>query len=174
MMQKKSQVAGQIFISILAAILAILIIEYGYRAISSFTSRTEDIALAELTTKLQSEIRTIASSHDVRRLDLRLPSRYEKLCLTSQEYPIELRKNSCLCNKASCSLANEKDYNLLICDAWTTENYDKNAFLIPIRPIKITTTIEMNNGYICLEPEGGVVSLRLEGMGDRAKASVWQ
>ena len=160
---KKAQIAGEIFVFILAAVLAILIIAYGYRAIAGFTARTNEIALAELTTKLQSEIRTISSSHDVKRIDLRLPGKYEKICLIDFS---RYSPDSCLCRQGCV------DYNPIICDAWGTEGYEYNVFLIPIEPIKVSR-IEIEEGYICLKPERNKVSLRLEGLGDRAKVSEW-
>ena len=163
---KKGQIAGQVFIFILAAFLAVLIIGYGYRAISSFTSRTEDIALADFKTTLQGKVRTIASSHDVRKLELRVPGKYEEVCFVDLGKR-ELAAGSCLCD-LDC-----RDYSPEVCDAWMTEGYEYNVFLIPITPIK-AAEMEIDGGYFCIEPEGGRISLRLEGKGNRTNVSEWE
>ncbi|MBR9691282.1 hypothetical protein GOV06_00690 [Candidatus Woesearchaeota archaeon] len=170
MNSKKAQIIGQVFIFILAAGLAVLIIGYGYNAISSFTSRTEDIAFINFKTDLQTEVRTMASDFgSVKRLDLNMPGRFQMLCL------IDLNKRniaatSCLCTQ--CQGIYKNDYQPEICDAWTTSGNLENAFLVPITPFKLSS-MEIENGYICIFPRGNKISLKIEGRGDRTKVSEW-
>jgi hypothetical protein len=169
-MNKKAQIAGQVFIFILAAALAILILAYGYKAISSFTARTQDIAFINFKTDLQNEARKMASEYgSVKKLDLTMPGNFEMLCL------VDLNKrsqagSSCLCRQ--CSGIYERDFQPEVCDAWTTPGNEENAFLIPITPIKLQS-IEIDGGYLCIAPLGNKISLRLEGLGDRTKISKW-
>ena len=171
-MNIKAQIVGQVFIFILAAGLAVLIIAYGYSAITGFTERTKEIAFINFKTDLQTEIRTIASDFgSVKRLDLTMPGNFRKLCL------IDLYKNPnnyCLCSSSPNCIGNSLDNNPLICDSWRNPSFPRpdNAFLVPITPIKLST-IEIEEGYICLEPIGNKISLKLEGFGNRTKVSKW-
>jgi len=179
---KKAQL-GQVFIFILAAALAILIIVYGYKAISSFTSRTEDIALVNLKTTLQSEVRTIASDYgSVKKVDISLPGKYDMLCLIDLQYPDNLKQNKCLC-RADCAGVYANDYNPTVCDAWETPGYEYNAFLVSgnsFESIELTDiniiepATNQNLGYICIAPSGNRISLRLEGAGDSTNVYEWQ
>ncbi|MBW2996269.1 hypothetical protein KY332_03140 [Candidatus Woesearchaeota archaeon] len=163
---KKAQIAGQVFIFILAAVLAILIITYGYRAIKSFTDRTSQIALVSFKNTLESELRTTASDpRSVNKLDLVIPGNFEKFCI------IDLAKPP---SNEICSPG--PNYNPFICDAWQNPSYPdpENAFFIPMTPMKLPTIEIDPPGYLCPIPSKNKISLRLEGKGDRAKVSEWK
>ena len=169
---KKAQIIGQVFIFIIAAALAALIIAYGYKAITSFTSRTGEIALVNFKTDLQAEIKTIASDFgSVKRLDLTMPGDYEMLCLLDISKKGQAQ-GSCLCRR--CAGIQAKDYQPEVCDEWENPAFPEpnNAFLIPITPLKLST-MEINNGYVCIKPKGNRISLRLEGVGGKTKVSEW-
>ena len=174
---KKAQIAGQVFIFILAAALAVLIISYGYNAIKTFTSRTEDIAFINLKTDLQNSIRTIASDYgSVKRLDLILPGKYDMLCFLDQDHSstMSVRENTPLCTSNNNQL---EDYSPFACDGWTTEDYEDNVYLIEGssgRSFVVSNMIFQGNvGYDCISPRGNKISLRLEGLGDKTKVSEW-
>ncbi|MEE9525081.1 MAG: hypothetical protein V3V78_00560 [Candidatus Woesearchaeota archaeon] len=172
-MNKKAQIAGQVFIFILAAALAALIIGYGYKAINTFTSRTEQIALINFRTDLQTEIRTIASDFgSVKRLDLNLPSDFKAFCM------VDLNKRdqantTCICSQSFSCEGNPDDYDPLICDAWTTPGTIESAFLVPLTAIKISP-VEIEDTYKCFSPKGNKISLRIEGRGSHTSVKEWQ
>jgi len=166
MKSKKAQIIGEVFLFIMAAALAVLIIIYGYKALSGFTSRTEEISLVNFKTDLQSEIRTIASDYgSVKKLDLTMPGRFDVFCL------IDIEQRNLASTTGLCTLGHP-DYNPEVCDAWETEGNEENAFLIPITPIKVSK-MDIDGGYLCIKPTGNKISLRLEGLGDRTKVSEW-
>ncbi len=162
---KKAQIIGQVFIFILAALIAVLIIIYGYRAIVSFTQKTEDITLLNFQTGLEREIRKMASEYgSVKRLDLNLPSNYDKFCIVYLDYQNKERTPLCT--------PNSDNFEPGICDAWTTDGNQDNAFLIPIYPMEVPD-VQISEGYLCPTVRGNKISLRLEGLGDRTKVSEW-
>ena len=166
---KKSQIAGQVFIFILAAAMAILIIVYGYKAISSFTSRTEEIALINFKTGLQSEIRTIASDYgSVKKLELMLPQDFKEICF------IDLDSAKTSAQKQSTSLCSGPKARPEVCDAWKNPTSEReNVFLIPSYPIKVARIQLLDSDFLCMTPIGNKLSLRLEGKGDRTYISEW-
>lgn len=167
-MRKKSQVIGQVFIFILAAVLAVLIIAYGYKAIQVFILRTDEIALVNFKTDLQSEIRTISSLYgDKKTIELAIPGKYQMLCLLDIDY--NDKGSTCLCSKNFC-VGNEEEYQPEVCDAWETPGNQDNAFLVPISPIKLSK-LKLENGYLCITPRGATLSLVIEGKGDSTAVS---
>jgi len=174
-MNKKAQVAGQVFIFILAAVLAILIIIYGFNAISGFIKRTDDIAFINFKTALQSETRKITSAYgSVKRLELALPGQFQMLCFIDLSASQSDKDQTCLCNKNNCNENNLHEFQPEVCDAWETEGNEISAYLVPTQEIKLTP-IEIDSHYLCILPRtGNKINLRLEGAGDKTKISEWQ
>ena len=171
----KAQIAGQVFVFIMAAALAVLIIIYGYKAITSFTSRANEISIVNFKTQLQSEIRTISSDFgSVKRLDLTLPGNFDGLCFIDLSVSSTYAKNTCLC-KQDTQCPGQRDYNPVVCDAWTTAGYTENVFLVSSSStdsMKVTSLDLGLDGYKCFH--GSKIILRLEGEGDKTKISEWQ
>ncbi len=161
---KKAQ-AQQIFIYILAIVLAGLIFLYGYRAIAGFLGETERVNLVNFQKEIEREIRTIApDTGTVRKVELSLPSRYEKVCFVDYDSAPQ--------DTADC-LNDYPELNALMCDAWTAKT--QNVMLEPWADIKIKTPdLKIENGYLCVEPINGRITLRVEGLGKKAKVSEWQ
>lgn len=165
-MRSKGQVAGQVFIFILAAFLAILIIGYGYKAVSNFVSKTDKIVFAQFKTDLESNVRNIASSPgDVKKLELKFPSNFEKVCFLDLSY--SGKQSAGLCDSTS------EDYEPIVCDAWNSST-ESNVYLLPkMNNFKIGK-LEITGGYLCMKPSRGKIVLRLEGKGDRTKVEKWE
>ena len=168
---KKAQVVGQVFIFILAAGLAVLIIGYGFKAITTFTARTDDIALANFKADLQSNVKTISSDFgSVKKVELVMPGGYTKLCL------VDLTSGPS--GKCICTLGCQ-DYNPFVCDSWETardsDKFKDNAFLVSRESAESiqVSPIEADNGYVCITPIGSRLTLRLEGLGRATKVSEW-
>lgn len=164
---KKSQVAGQIFVYVVAIFLASMILIYGYRAISGFIFRTEEISVIKFKTNLESEVKTIATDFgSVRKLDLSLPGSFEKVCFLQHDFKF---KDSALI----CSSGNV-DFDPIICDAWKTPDLEQNVFLIPRSEISISTfDLEIVGGSLCVPVQNGRIAVRLEGRGNRTLVGVW-
>ena len=154
---KKAQMIGQIFIFILAAVLFILILTYGYRAINTFLQRSEQVTLIEFKEELQSGIERIKRDYgSVRKLQLKVPRRYTEVCIVDPSCPDELQAIQPLMYNA-CLTGTE------------------NVFLVPKQetPIFVSDVVVDRPRYLCITTSG-VITLRLEGLGKKARVSEWK
>ena len=89
--KKKAQVIGQVFIFIVALVLAAMILLYGYNAIfgkSGFIQRADQIALTRFQTEIESQIKETASDYGrIKKLELSVPSKHKTVCIVDIEYP---------------------------------------------------------------------------------------
>ena len=164
---KRGQILGQVFILILASIVFILILLYGYRAISQFTHRSEQVALIDFENDFKNAVKGISLDFgSVKRLDVNVPSRHRQLCVFCTP----------LAGYPGCNLGpgfqNFRVEHPLLVESW--EGGSQNVFLLPLAdtPLLIDR-VEVINSSFCTKVVQGKVSLRLEGKGDRALVSVW-
>jgi hypothetical protein len=180
---KKAQIAGQIFIYILAVVLFGLILVYGMNAIQTFIKQGELVKMIELRSELRRSVSTISATENTALKQFVVPKKYRKLCF------IELDQDNAgqnLCNPG------EDDYNPIICNYW---EYNKdlggdvdrdlfNVFLVPMSDVGIavgkidamkgisTATIN-DDHYSCFDVVNHKVKLKLEGKGNKAEISAW-
>ncbi len=157
-MNKKAQMIGQIFVLVIAAIVFILILGYGYSAISHFIKSSEQVALIEFKTSLISGVEQIKSDYgSVRKVSLRIPKRHQRLCVVSSDTDADTGEF-------------QTRFPLLF-EIWQTGS--ENVFLIPKQesPIFISEVV-VPNGYFCTGVSGNV-DLRVKGLGDKTEVSVW-
>lgn len=160
MRKKKAQIMGQVFIFILSAALFILILTYGYKAIAGFGKRSEQVALIEFQTQLESSVRSISLDYgSVKKLDLVLPSKYSEICFVDLTKP----------PSEEFEQIHPRMY-----ESWETET--QSVFLTPMEeaPINIGNIFVGPDGFLCLPITAGKLSLRLEGLGDKAAIAEWQ
>lgn len=157
---KKAQIMGQVFILILAGALFILILTYGYKAIAGFGSRSEQVAYIEFQTELESAVKSISLDYgSVKKVELSLPPKYTEVCFVDLDMePSE-----------EFEAMHPRMY-----EAWATKS--QNVFLTPIEesPMDVGDIYLGEKGYLCLPLVGGKVTLRLEGLGNKAGISGWQ
>lgn len=162
---RKGQILGQVFILILAAAIFILILLYGYKAISQFTQRSEQVAFINFETEFRNAVKGVSLDYgSVKKLELTLPSKYRELCvLCSPDLPVG----------AACAPSAEfqTDHPLIYESA---QGGAQNVFLVPLAetPILIER-VEANSSGFCTPVLDGHVTLRLEGRGDRAFVVPW-
>jgi len=159
MKNKRAQMVGQIFIFVIAAIIFILILTYGYKAISNFLQRSEQVALIDFKSDLESSVDVIKRDYgSVRKLELRLPDRYQELCIVDV--------NNCDNLEASRPLI----YSACLAGS-------ENVFLVPKQETPIflkDISIKDQKGFVCVPIARGNVALRLEGMGKSTQISEWK
>jgi len=163
---RRGQILGQVFVLILAAVVFIMILLYGYRAIKVFSERGEQVALLEMITTLRSKVRSVALDFgSVKRLDLVIPQRFHEVCFVDLETLAQSRA-------ARDRLAAGHPLVFDLARSGT-----QNVFLFPPgdSPILLEhLRVESSDGAaLCVPSSGGRVSLRLEGLGNRAKLGVW-
>ncbi len=165
---KKSQIAGQVFIYILSAMIFALVIIYGYKAIADFIGRADQVAEIELSTELKSAVSAISSSQDVKQKSLSIPSKFKKICFVDLDYSDPAASGICTNGHV--------DYNVIICNFWKA-GAEHNVFLLP-KPADVKIYVGKidvgSNGYRCMGISNGRVKLRLEGKGDRTVISSWE
>ena len=160
---KKAQIIGQVFIFILAGLIFILIITYGYKAIQYFLERQEQVMLLDFRTDLEIAVEGVKRDYGtVRKVELKLPSKYQGVCfldaatcakttpklvLPVQEITAEWAQDACMIKSA-------------------------NVFTIP-RDIDVALPdIQVDTGYVCI-PNAGKITVRMEGTGKKARISEW-
>jgi hypothetical protein len=160
---KKSQVANQVFVYVLAAIVFSMVLMYGYKAINNFASDARYVSLVQLKTDLESSINDIASTQNVKLKTFRIPSDFRQLCFfdSYKDY------SSAGTYITDCS---DGKYDGVTCDAWES-NTSINGFLSPIGAVSFKTVrIELTDSskpIECFNITAGKIKLRLQGKGDR-------
>ncbi|MBW2993066.1 hypothetical protein KY317_00655 [Candidatus Woesearchaeota archaeon] len=154
-MKRKSQIAGEIFIWILALFILAVIVFYGYKAISGFMQRGEEVSFIQFKNNLESEITVLSTQlNDVvvfnERNPLRIPSKYKEVCFVSENAVEGETENRII--KEAIKAGIHK----------TTEN----VFLEPpaANPVYVGK-IEMDNGILCVPVVKGRIDIRLTGRG---------
>lgn len=149
---------GQVFIFVIAAIIFILILTYGYKAISNFLARSEQVALIDFKSGLESSIEVIKRDYgSVRKLDLSLPKRYTELCIVDVNNCEPLQQSRPLLY-STCLAGSE------------------NVILVPKQETPIflpDISIKDPRGYVCVPVAQGTATLRLEGLGKSTQISRW-
>jgi hypothetical protein len=164
-MNKRAQLIGQVFIFIIAGIVFVLILAYGYKAIMSFLQTGEQVQLTDFRNQFESSITTIKRDYgSVQRIDLRVPTKTEEICFVTANAD-DLR--------STAWQESFKQNRTLMYNAWLTSGY--NIFLVPTQTTSITIPDILIDpeGYLCMPVAGGMISLRVEGMGNKAKISAW-
>jgi hypothetical protein len=158
--KKRAQIMSQVFIFILAAALFILILTYGYKAIAGFSTRSEQVAFVEFQSELESSVKSISLDYgSVKKVELTLPATYTELCL------VDLSMDP----SETFEAIHPRMY-----EAWLDKT--QNVFLTPMEetPMDIGDIYLGEEGYLCIELSGGTITLRMEGLGNRAGITQWQ
>jgi hypothetical protein len=168
---RRGQIIGQIFVLILASAVFILILLYGYKAISQFSTRSEQVAFINFETDFKNAVKEVSLDYgSVKKLDLTLPNRYKQVCVfCSPDKKV---------GWTGCDNTNAPEYqdilrkHALLVESWS--GGAQNVFLVPLAdtPILIDR-VEVSTVGFCTNLIEGKVSLRLEGKGDRALVSPW-
>jgi hypothetical protein len=168
---RKSQIAGQVFIYIMAAVIFGLVMIYGYKAISTLVSRGNDVALIQFRADITSAIQRISSSSDARRLELSIPSKFRQVCFVDS-YERDRRAPGF---DESPPAQRPADLDAVIYDSWA-DRAPQDVFLLPSSEFQIFAgNIEIAPPhYLCVNVISGRIALRLEGRGDHALVSQWQ
>lgn len=157
--KKNAQILGQVVMFLLAGIVFVLVLIYGYKAITQFLEKSEDVGLATFQNDLLTAVESIKRDYGtVIKTELSLPPKYGLLCIADSDS-----------TKPSTDF---EQMHKRMYAAWQTGS--ENIFLTPpsTQPIKKIEDITVDGGYFCIKNTGKVV-LRLEGMGDKAKVSQW-
>jgi hypothetical protein len=180
---RKAQIIGQVFVLILAGIIFVLILGYGYKAIQGISQRGNEVAFIDFTSTLKSEVKSISLSYgSVKKVELAgLPMRYKKICIvTGNKDPQVDVKGKPQFNEMS-ELAGLPENASLIYEVYETGG--DNVFFEPSAPknillpdIQASSDPEKQSDqrWFCEPVDQGTVVLRLEGLGNAVRVSPWQ
>ncbi|HII71285.1 TPA: hypothetical protein HA265_00855 [Candidatus Woesearchaeota archaeon] len=123
---KKAQIAGQVFIYIIAIVVVGLIMVYGYSAIKGFTQKGEQVEYITLKTNMENAFKSIVSDYgSVKRPELDIPGKYRMVCLVDKDAK-QVADTTSLCRKEG---AEDPIYEPVVCSSWKIGN--DNVYLIP-------------------------------------------
>ena len=157
---KKALGLGRVFIFIVAAITFALIMIFGYKAVTDFLQKGEQVQFYQFKTDLENSVQRIYTEYgSVRVEQFQIPRRYEQICLVDLDAPF----NSALCQ-----------YDQVACAVWKQSlgysTIDENVFLKPTAPVKIKTAkISLKQDFFCVPIIDGTFSLTMEGRGTAAE-----
>jgi hypothetical protein len=179
---RKAQIIGQVFVLILAGIIFVLILAYGYNAIQGIRQRGDEVAFIDFTTTLKSEVKSISLSYgSVKKVDLSgLPTKYKKICVVTGEKNPQTDPVGPQHSQTS-QLDGLPEESPLIYSVYETGG--DNVFFEPSAPNNIMLPdIQASNDsesqssqrWFCVPVDQGTVTLRLEGLGNSVRVSPWQ
>ena len=161
-MNKKGLEASQIFVYVVSIVVVGLVLLFGTRAIMSMQSDMCQVNYIQFKTELHNTIDDVLSDYgSVKQIELKMPCSYKKLCFADLNAP-------------TVPQSVQQDQPL-IADAWSDKT--ANVFLLETS-IKESfkegkLQVDAPDGYLCLEREGGMVRMRLEGLGRNVKVGRW-
>ncbi len=161
----KAQIIGQVFIFILAGLVFVLIITYGYRAVQHFIERQEQVVLIDFRTDLEIASEGVRRDYgSVRKLELRLSNKFLGFCMFD---PVTCASTSPVLESPSGRV--NVDWAQAACELGSA-----NAFIVPrVMDLSLPDVEVASPGYFCVPNVGGKIVLRLEGTGRKAKVSAW-
>lgn len=179
---KKGQIAGQIFIYVIAVVVVGLIIVYGYSAIKGFSQRGEEVEYIGLKTTIENSVKGITSDFgSIQRPDISIPGKYEYVCFVNKELAASDAGKAKIADSPICTGVGDVDevYSPVACEAWKIGR--DNVFLLPdgadsfeVGNIVLRTPgVTGDADYLCFEVIANKINLQLKGLGDRAEVSMF-
>lgn len=166
----KAQV-GQVFIFILAIVIAAMVLLLGYNFVRNWMERQDQILLTDFINDITNTVATT----DFGSLDLeeyRVPSDYNELCfvdyrITVQQLPPDFQADYPLIygeiEARGGIVAREQQNNMFLINEKDNTIYSES----------IGKVVETNN-YFCTDIAGGKVNLRFEGIREGTEITTWQ
>jgi len=161
-MNKKALLPGQVLAFIIAGIIFVLVLGFGYKAISDMLKGASDIGVAELKTDLESAVESTKRSFgSVRKIELRSPKEIDELCFFDYDK----------CGSLSTPVSFDGkplDWAVRACQAKSA-----NVFSIPRLLDLSLVDVKVDDGFVCVPNVGGIVTIKLVGRGDHVLVDEW-
>ncbi len=164
-MNKKGILIGQVLAFIIAGIIFILIIGFGYKAVTDLVQSSSDITVAELKSDLEAAVDSTKRSYgSVRKIELRTPNDVRELCF------FDAKK----CGEGKMPFdVKSFEGNSLAWAASACNAKSANVFSVPRRVEIAMNEIRIESGYVCVPNVNGLVTIKLTGKGDSVKVHRW-
>ena len=153
----KAQIS-QVFIYLMTIIVAAFILFYGYRAISVFTEKSEQVSFIQFKNDMENTVTALSLDFgSVKVKEFALPGNINTLCFVSN-YP---------------SMLNLNNSKYPIIENSVNSGVRKNVFLIGngIDESFYVDNIEAAESLLCMDAVSGKIKLRMEGKGDHTLIS---
>jgi len=164
-MSRRGEIAGQIFIYILALVIVSLIVIYGYKAVRDLHSKSGRVALIEFTTDIQNTLERMSTDYgSVMKKTMAVPSGFDAVCfIDTAEGP------------------GDTQYRL-VDDSWRS-GAQANVFLVSKNTVEPIFAGDKDTGasylsvddegekFLCLESVNGRVEFAIRGMGNKAEVT---
>ncbi|MBW2967496.1 hypothetical protein KY362_03345 [Candidatus Woesearchaeota archaeon] len=180
---RKGQIAGQIFIYIIAVVVVGLIIVYGYSAIKGFTQRGEEVEYIGLKTNIENAVKGITSDFgSIKRPDITIPGKYEYVCFVNKDLAKSPEGKAKIETDSICTGlgVDTAMHSPVACAAWDIGR--DNVFLLPdgsdsfdVGEITIKRPgVTGSADSLCFEVVGNKINMQLKGLGDRVEVSSYE
>ncbi len=156
----RGQMAGQIFIYVLAVVVMGAILIYGYSAITDFRSKSEKISSIRLQSELSSTIHSLSSDFG---------------SVKKKEIPMEGFSSICFVESHEIPRLDDPSIDPLIRDS-VSSSTGKNVFLLR-KSVEASFTVDplsVDPDVLCIPARGNAAHIRLEGRGDHVLLSSYQ
>jgi len=160
----KGQLYGQIFVYILTIVVVGFILIYGYRTITGFKDKANQVMLLQFEKDTKIIVQSIASDFgSVVKKELNADDKTNMVCFVENYEAFD-----------RASPRSSDAINPIVMES-IRSNSEINVFLIGdgIRKSFSTGRISVDNDILCIKPQNNAVILRLEGAGDHAIVSRW-
>ena len=154
----KGQIIGQVFIYLITLVLVSFLLFYGYRAISTFKEKTDQVSYIQFKNNLQNTIETLSLDFgSVKVKQFTVPDNINTVCFV-RNFP---------------SMPSLSGTNYPIIEDSVNSDLDKNAFLISddVEESFFAGKISSAEDFFCFPAIAGKIELRMEGMGDHTSIS---
>jgi hypothetical protein len=178
---KKAEIAGEIFIYVIAVVVVGFILIYGYSAIKDFSKRGEEVEYISLKTDFENAFKSITSDYgSVKRPSVSIPGKYEFICFVKRglsEGDIDLTP---LCTGGVAGYPAGLR-SPIACSAW--KNGRSNVFFLPdgsdnfdVGEIQLSSGTDRSSDlpFLCLEVVNNKINLQLKGLGSKVEVSEYE
>ncbi len=167
-MDSKAQIIGQVFVFILAGLIFVLILTYGYTAITKLIDTKKTVDIIEFKTSIEQKTEAIrTSTGSVHKAIFSLPLEYTELCAVDP-HMTQTHSNAF------------KIKHPLFYNAWHSDPaltiFTKPLLETPlnIKDIAVNGPLFDEPGFLCLPITNGRIILKLTGQGLTTKISAWE
>tara|TARA_Y100000310_G_scaffold335478_1_gene417649 strand:+ start:3504 stop:4013 length:510 start_codon:yes stop_codon:yes gene_type:complete len=162
---KKAQSSGYIFIYILTAILVSVIFIYGYRTIGNFKENTEKLSEIKFENDFNKKINEVFYDRGtIKNKEFILHQKYTRICILNTNDPItDIKYEGSYINpRIELDIGSESISTVYLIEDIPTKTFTTDE------KVDVSVEGDPDEDVLCIEPDGGKISLRFSGKGDHA------
>lgn len=165
----KTAQISQIFIYVISILIVGLILYYGYTHVKGFGKKEEELSFITFKNSLDEAIHRISSDYGTMQIkEFEVPAKYTKVCLVTSDW-IERYAGSQDIEIPGSELSEGEKFIITDSISGGSKN---NVFLFPDgTAFSIETRMEVEDFVKCFESSRNKITIRIEGLGNRARIS---